>query len=169
MAKSTKGPGLFILDACVLLDFIKTEREVLSLVGTHLGTLHVPEPLLEEIRDATREEIQLLGITVVSPSWEQLGEAATRGGPLSFNDHLCLLMAKELHHTCITNDKALLKACASAGVQTVRGLRLLLNLVTVGALTKKRAQRVGRMIHESNPHHISKTVLADFQMKLLNI
>lgn len=166
MAKASKGPGLFILDACVFLDFLKTEREVLPLVGLHLGTLHVPEPLLSEIRDANESEIRKLGILVIEPKWEHLGKAASSRGALSFNDHLCLLMAKDNGHSCITNDKALIRACSEESVPTIRGLRLLLNLVSAGAITKRRAMRIGRLIHESNPHHIGLKILEDFQMKL---
>lgn len=138
----------------------------MPLVGLHLGSLHLPEPLLSEIREAPREEIALLGITILEPSMDQMGLAATKGGPLSFNDYLCLLMAKDLGHTCITNDKALLKACSENGVPTVRGLRLLLNLVAARALTKGRAINVGRQIQAVNPHHIHSDILETFKSKL---
>lgn len=136
------------------------------MVGLHLGNLNVPEPLLDEINDATREELGLLGITILEPTFEQLGIAATHEGPLSFNDHLCLQMAKDLRHTCITNDKALLKACAAEGVPTIRGLRLLLNLVSKGVMTKKRALQVANLIHISNPHHIPVRLIEELKAKL---
>jgi hypothetical protein len=58
------------------------------------------------------------------------------------------------------------RPCAAEGVATVRGLRLLLNLASLGAMTKKRALLVGRLIHESNPHHISAKLLEEFKIKL---
>lgn len=169
MSKASKGPGLFILDACVLLDFVKTERDVLALVGLHLGELHVPVPLLSEIRDATETELRKLGISILEPDFEELGQAASRRGSLSFNDHLCLLMAKARNHTCITNDMALLRACLTEKVPAIRGLRLLLNLVKVGGLSKRRALKVGRMIHESNPLHIPLKVIEEFEQKLSDL
>lgn len=37
----------WVVDANVLIDYVKSDRTVLALVAKHLGTLHVPSALLE--------------------------------------------------------------------------------------------------------------------------
>jgi len=39
-----------IMDACVLIDFIKTDRTVLELIVKHVGPVHVISPIVEEAR-----------------------------------------------------------------------------------------------------------------------
>ena len=42
---------LMIMDACVLIDFIKAERAVLELVVKHIGPLHVTSPVVDEVNE----------------------------------------------------------------------------------------------------------------------
>lgn len=42
---------LMIMDACVLIDFIKTERAVLELVVKHVGPLHVTSSVVNEVNE----------------------------------------------------------------------------------------------------------------------
>jgi hypothetical protein len=46
---------LMIMDACVLIDFIKAERAVLELVVKHVGPLHVTSPVIDEVNEIDRE------------------------------------------------------------------------------------------------------------------
>jgi hypothetical protein len=73
-----------ILDACVLIDFIKVDRTVLELVVKHVGPLYVPAPVVDEVRDIEGEgELIELGVVVLEPEMEDAYAAArvsTKGG-----------------------------------------------------------------------------------------
>lgn len=54
---------LMIMDACVLIDFIKAERAVLELVVKHIGPLHVTSPVVDEVNEIDDEnELVALGL-----------------------------------------------------------------------------------------------------------
>jgi len=55
-------------------------------------------------------------------------------------------MAKDDGYTCVTNDRALLNVCKAEGVEVVRGLKLLLDLVGAGGLTRLEAMEISRAI-----------------------
>jgi hypothetical protein len=51
-----------LMDACVLIEFVKTDRAVLELVVSHVGPLHVISPVLDEVHDIQNEdELSLWG------------------------------------------------------------------------------------------------------------
>ncbi len=59
------------MDACVLIDFIKTDRAVLELVVKHLGPLHVISPIVDEVNDIDDEnELIALGLIIIEPEIE---------------------------------------------------------------------------------------------------
>jgi len=103
---------LMLLDACVLIDYWKTKKSVLELFSIHLGTLHVASPVLDEVDDINDSgELTDLGVKIIIPEIEDVLEAGTGRGQLSFQDRLCLLVAKREGFTCVTNDKFLRNAC----------------------------------------------------------
>lgn len=79
----------------------------------HLGDVFVPEAILDEVPELSREDCEALGIHVVTATDQQVTEAAAFGrkGPLSFNDRLFVLMARDEQWICVTNDKSLRAAC----------------------------------------------------------
>ena len=137
---------LFILDACVLIDFLEADPGLFQRVARYLGHLIIPSPLLKEVRGADPSFFQQHGVEILDPTIEQLARAASKRGRLSFADHLCLLMAKDDGYTCVTNDRALLNVCKAEGVEVVRGLKLLLDLVGAGGLTRLEAMEISRAI-----------------------
>ena len=88
------GRALLILDACVLIDFWDADPSVLSLVARHLGEIHIAENVLSEARQVDRSDALAAGLTIVEPSFEMMTAAAKRRRGLSFQDHLCLLLAR---------------------------------------------------------------------------
>ncbi len=105
--------ALLVLDANVLIDYVHAARSILELTVQHLGDVFVPEAILDEVPDLSREDCEALGIQVVTASDQQVTEAAAFGrkGPLSFNDRLFVLMARDERWVCVTNDKSLRAAC----------------------------------------------------------
>lgn len=157
---------ILLADADVLIDFVKTQRSVLGLVSKHLGELRVLSEVLDTVDGLTRTECVSLGITVVTLPTEMLLEAGAKRGSLSFEDHLGLVAARTNGWTMVTNDAALIRACGDCGVSVRRGLRLVLDLVAAGCLTKRAARQLAAAIHRVNPRHINQAVLQQFENEL---
>ena len=110
MTPRADKPEMMIMDACVLIDFIKVEPTVLQLIVKHVGPVHVASPVVDEINEIDNEEqLVELGLIIVEPELEDAFTAAGGIGPTSFQDRLCLLTAKRHGFTCVTNDKNLRK------------------------------------------------------------
>ena len=155
---------LMIMDACVLIDYIKTERSVLELFVKHVGAVYVVSPVVEEVKEIENvEELIELGLIIVEPELEDAFAAASQIGPTSFQDKLCLLTAKRHGFTCVTNDKNLRKLCMHEGVPLVWGLQLLAELHKAGGIPGKEAIILAQMIQKSNPKHITAEIISRFK------
>ncbi len=126
--------ALLILDACVLIDFWDADPSAISLVIRHLGQVHIAENVLSEVKQVDRSAAISAGLTIVEPTLEMMTEAAGRRRGLSFQDHLCLLLARERGWTCISNDGRLRTACAEDGVPVLWGLETLARVVEASGL-----------------------------------
>ncbi|MDO9509632.1 MAG: hypothetical protein Q7I97_09915 [Thermovirgaceae bacterium] len=155
---------ILIMDACVLIDFLNSDRKIFKLISEYVGTLYVASPVVDEINGIESEEDLIkMGLEVVEPEIEDAYTAGSNVGPLSFQDWVCLLTAKRLGLICVTNDKKLIHTCEKEGVGTLRGLRLVTELHKVGGIADDHALRIGRAIHESNPYHITTEILVRFE------
>jgi len=156
-----------IIDANVLIDFCKTERSVLALVTTHVGALHVTEPVLSEVKQLHRASAEALGINVLTVEFSMLSRAAEASvrSPLRFQDWLCLLVAEQRSWTCVTNDKRLRRECESRDVAVLWGFQLLVRLVEQNALDAAEAIRIAEAICQVN-RRIPEVVLAAFRRKI---
>lgn len=157
---------LFIVDANVLIDFLTADLEVLKLASVHLGQIYVAADVVDEVKGLTDKQCAAHGIQVVHASLAQSREAAAHADGLSFQDRICLVLARDAGWTCITNDGALRKACDDAGVNVVWGLELMLRVVAIGGMTKQRAHAAARAIHTANPLHVTAKVVAAFEVRL---
>ena len=153
---------VLLTDADVLIDYRESEIKILELVVQHIGRVVVLAPVLDEVQGVTPAQCAQLGIEVVEVETEQLVRASEVESRVSFNDRLCLVACREEGWTCVTNDGALRRLCERHGVATRFGLGLMVDLVAVGALTRRRAMAVARQIQASNPLHINERVLARF-------
>jgi hypothetical protein len=86
---------LLILDACVLIDLVDTDETVLTAIVRHLGPVHIAAQLLAEVDNLDESRARDLGLHIIEPSLDLLTQASTRRGRLSFEDHICLLLAVE--------------------------------------------------------------------------
>ena len=146
----------------MLIDYRDSELAILELVVRHIGRVVVLAPVLDEVRDFTASECEQLGIEVIEGETDQLLRAADEESRISFNDRLCLVVCREEGWTCVTNDRALRRACARYRVKTRFGLALMVELVANGTLTRRRAVDVARQIQASNPFHITDRILNRF-------
>ncbi len=158
---------ILLADADVLIDFAKARPAVLRQISRHVGKLHVLSQVLSTVDDLTRGDCATYGIQIVSVSTELLLEAgALKQGALSFEDRLGLVTARANSWTLVTNDRSLIAACRDATVPVRRGLRLVLELVQHGVMSKQQAQHVARAVQRVNPRHINARVLAQFDAEL---
>jgi predicted nucleic acid-binding protein len=156
------GP-LFVLDANVLIDYCGSDASVLTLASRHVGVIHVPSVLLEEVEGLDESECERLGLVVVEPEGSLLVAAGRRRPGLSYYDHVCLLAAKAAGWTCVTNDGRLRRECRSEEVPVRWGLELMVPLVAAGHLTISAATAVAETIHASNPMFITTQILGSFR------
>jgi len=154
---------LMILDACVLIDFLKTDASVLGLIVKHVGTVHVLNVVVQEVNQIeAEEELVELGLSVVEPEIEDAYAAASGQGPTSFQDRLCMLTAKRHGFVCITNDTNLRKLCQQEGVPLLWGLEVLAELHKSGGICAEDALAIAQAIRESNPKHITGKIVSRF-------
>ncbi len=155
-----------LADADVLIDYRESAFDILELIVRHIGKVVVLSPVLDEVKGVTEAQCTQLGIEVVEIETAWLTQAAEAEPRVSFNDYLCLMACIDKNWTCVTNDSALRRLCARLGVATRFGLGLMVDLVAVGALTRRRAMAVARQIQKSNPLHINERVIARFTAEL---
>jgi len=156
---------LLVVDANVLIDFASTDSSVLALVVQHVGGIHVPRDVLEEVEQLTEDTCTRLGMVIVDGTLEQLLEAGATSGGLSFQDRMCLILARDHGWTCVTNDKRLRAACTEVGVGVKWGLQLLLELVAAGVLAAADALALAAEITSANPW-MGEKLLEAFGQKL---
>ncbi len=142
-------------DADVLIDYVASDLKILALASKHIGKVHVLKQTLATVEDLSERECKRHGIEVIDVETTVLVEAGAKSGPLSFEDWVCFLVCRERSWSCLTNDRALLRECRKARIRVRRG-----------ALSKVRALRVARAIHEENPYHINERVLKAFRRTL---
>lgn len=120
----------YVIDANVLIDYLECAPVVITTVARTLGPVHVPRAVYDEVCDEARfpdrvAVLRQLSLCIHDESTEQLLEAgllAESHGRLSFQDALCLVVARDLRFSCITNDKPLRSKCGAIGVEVVWGL-----------------------------------------------
>ena len=151
------------MDACVLIDFIKTDPTVLRLIAEFVGPVHVVGAVVEEVNQIEKEEDLIeFGLIIVEPEIEDAYAAAGTSGPISFQDRLCLLTAKRYGFVCVTNDANLRTHCQKENVPLLWGLEILAELHKAGGISAKDAEELAQSIHESNPKHITAKIVRRF-------
>ncbi len=162
-----KGIGL-IADSNVMIDYLQCDSTLISLINNHLAQLYLPTPLLGEVEEITEDGCIQLGIKLIEPELEQIIQASQERGALSFQDNLCLILAKENGWTLVTNDKALRRRCEEERIPIKWGIELICILVESGGLSRERAKIIILKIQEINPRFITDNIVED-AFKRLNL
>lgn len=149
----------------MLIDFATSDVSVLTLVSAHVGQVHVPSPVFDEVAQIDEALASSLGLKLVEPTLEMLVEAGAARGRLSFQDRICVLVAKAGTFTCVSNDRRLRAECETEGVPVLWGLELLVELVGVRALPPEAARDIASQIVSANKR-MDPSVLARFLAKI---
>lgn len=139
---SAKKRWFLILDANILIHFVKCDKTIIKLLCSYVGQIHLATPVMNEINEINEADCIELGIRLVEPDIEQAMLAMKNRGPLSFQDNLCLVLAKEHGWTCVTNDKPLRRQCQIEGVPLIWGIELICMLVENGGLPAMHAKDI---------------------------
>jgi hypothetical protein len=156
---------LLLVDACVLIDFAKTDASLITLLTRYVGEVHVATPVFEEVHHIDSSMAASLGIRLFEPSLETVFAAAKQRGRLSFQDRLSLLVAKANGWTCVSNDRRLRAACEAESVSVMWGLEVLALLVEKNALSGTSARNLANKIAASNKR-IGRAVLQRFVARI---
>jgi len=135
------------------------DRTIIKLICTYVGQIYLAMPVLNEINWIDESDCVELGIILVAPELEQLMLAAEKKGPLSFQDNLCLILAKEYGWTCVTNDKPLRQKCELESVPLIWGIELICILVESGGLPVEHAKDIILKIQKANPRYITDNIV----------
>ncbi|MHB1462294.1 MAG: hypothetical protein ACYC1M_13500 [Armatimonadota bacterium] len=156
---------LLIFDACVLIDICLEDPSLLGLAASSLGKIVILSPILQEVNQLDDMSIERFALSVVDPEIQVVIEATTRRGGLSFRDRICLIYARECKGTLYTNDRALLKAAISDGIDARWGLEILIELVEVDQLTSADALAAAQSICDRS-RFPSDPLIAEFRRRL---
>ncbi len=155
----TKKKRFLILDANTLIDYCKSDRTIIKLICTYVGQIYLANPVLTEVNEMDETICKELGIMLVEPELDEVFSAAQKRGRLSFQDHLCLLLAKKNGWTCVTNDIPLRRACEADGVPLIWSIELVCILVESNGLSAKNAKNIILEMQANNPKYITDTIV----------
>ncbi len=156
-------PKMLLMDACVLIDYVKAERKLPGLISAHVGPVYVLSVILEEVRDIkNKDELHNLNLIIIEPEIEDAYLAFEKKSSISFQDRLCLLTAKRNNFICVTNDKELRRQCKRNNVEVLWGLQLIAELHKTGGISAESAIKTALTIHHNNPMQINKKIVTDF-------
>jgi len=147
------------MDANILIDFCECDKTIVKLICHNIGQIYLATPVLDEINEINEDDCREMGIILVEPELELAMLAAGEKGPLSFQDNLCLLMAKQNGWTCVTNDKPLRRKCESEGVPLFWGIELICILVESGGFPADQAKEIILEIQKLNPKYIIDSIV----------
>lgn len=156
----------FVLDANVLIDYCNADLSILSLAARFLGPVYIPLQVLAKVDQLDHSACERAGLILFEPSIEQLLEAGQGTTRLAFDDRICLIVCRDNHWTCLTNDKALRRACTELGIRIVWGLELMVLLVEARQLPPEEALAVAEQIHSINQAFVDQAVLEGFRAKI---
>ncbi len=148
-----------MVDANILIDYLNCDETLLLLIKKYIGQICLASPLLEEVKSLDLDRCKKLGIKLVEPTIEQMFWAADQEFAISFQDKICLIMAKDHNWTLVTNDKALRKRCESDGISLIWGVELICMLHEHGGLRKEGARTTILDLHRNDPLYITKEIV----------
>jgi hypothetical protein len=164
-------PTFMIIDADVLIDFIKAEKTVLKLFAEFIGTIYISSTTANQVDNIENNELTDLGLIIIEPDIEDIELALDKTlyngsfGRLGFEDSLCFLTAKRNSYTCITNDKILRKLCQLEKISILWGLELLLLLYKSNGISAKEAINIAHTIKNMNSN-ITQDIITYFIEKV---
>lgn len=164
MAQPATRAGL-VADANVLIDYAGAGLPVIGAISRHLAPVYIPSTILAEVTQVSQEQVEQLACEVIEPTLAQASEAAAGAGTISFQDRLCLIVARDAGWQVWTNDKSLRNACDEIAIRCVWGLEAMALAVEAGHLSAKRAVAVAEKISAAN-RFITPEIVRRFRRRI---
>lgn len=142
---------MYVADACVLLDLIDADSSVVPLASSHLGQILIPDVVLSMAGALDATKCRRLGVKVRECEVDRLVKAAGPRRGTSFEDRVCLILAREEGWTVLTHERVVRAACEADGIPSACAFDLVCLLQEGGHLTPSRAVGVARNLREVNP------------------
>ena len=165
MTKSDEAKFL-IVDANILIDYLDCNEKLFVLINEHIGQVFLASPLLDEVKTLDLCRCHKLGINIIEPTIEQLSWAADQEFSISFQDKICLILARDYNWALVTNDKALRRRCESEKITLIWGVELICLLCEAGVLHKDNARDIILVLHDNNPLFITKEIVKSALIRL---
>lgn len=165
MTKSDEVKFL-IVDANIVIDYLDCDETLFILVKKHIGQVYLASPLLGEVKTLDLTSCHRLGIKIIDPTIEQLSWAAEQEFSISFQDKICLALARDHNWALVTNDKALRKRCESENITLIWGAELICLLCEAGGLHHDNARDIILVLHDNNPLFITKEIVKSALVRL---
>jgi len=142
--------------------------KLLTLFGKTAGKLYVNDqtPGIDATQ-LSRQECEAHGIAIIEPSLKQLIEAETWTARrrLSRYDRLNIIMARDSGLIFIANHKNQWECAQTEGVTSIRGMRIMLELVRRRELHPARAKKALQRMQDRNTW-ITEEVVDEFLVQL---
>lgn len=159
---------LLLVDANVLIDYCDSDPSILEIYSNHIQQIVTPSVVFDEVDQLDVNDCAQLNIQIFQEPMSVLNAAARIAGGLSFQDHVCLMLSQQNGWTCATNDKRLHRECSQQGVNSIWGLKIMIELVANNKLSKNDALNVVNQMSASNPF-VNAQVIQKFQNDLKNV
>ena len=159
----------FIIDANVLIDYCDSELDILSMYSQHVGDVYIARSTFNKVKQLKESQAEKYHLNIMTPDSDIITAAARSRGPLAYDDHETLLLAKANGLTCITNDKTLRRECKIEGVPNLWGLEPMKALVRRGVLARSKALIIAGKIQAKNPGFITDEIIKRFESEIKEI
>jgi predicted nucleic acid-binding protein len=170
MASRPHINGSYLLDSCTVIDYQKVEAlHILRSFATHCDSLRVSSlALAKEVRGLLRAEYEDLGVKILVPTLEQLGEAQTFRG-ISAIDACHLILCRDNSLILVTSDKRLWTKAKQLAIPVVRNLRLMSLLIEQRLMLPARARKIVLEMALADPVFLTPPVVDEFCRQITSI
>lgn len=135
---------------------------MLSLLSDNVGRVHIARSTFEKVEQLTAAAARKHHLTIVTADFDTVFRASQERRALASDDRETLLIAKLNDWICITNDRALRRACKAEDVHCLWGLEPMKALVGHRLISRSEAIVVARNIQVSNPGYITEGIVSKF-------
>jgi hypothetical protein len=157
---------LFVTEACALLDLIDADSSIVSLASSRLGQILIPDVVLSTVGSLDEAECSRLGVQVCECEVERLERATDSRQGLSFEDRVCLLIAREEGWTILTHERVVRAACDADGIASACAFDLVRLLQEGGHITPTWAVSVASNLREVNPRCLSEELFDGYARQI---
>ena len=166
----TPTTDFFLMDTCVVSDFIKTGLKCLLHLRQKGCRIYILAEVFRELQKDSSfsdDELEDLGVEIIDAEVvEYMARTSIASKALSDVDKLCVTVAKARDFHCITNDKRMRNECISQKVNVKWGLEFIISICEDGTIAPEVAVLWGTAIYNSNKLYLTDDVYTKFTNRI---